>query len=49
MKRLRTIYLIIVVALLAGYFTAGASGFRVLSAFSSIAYVHTMTAGVHHK
>jgi len=49
MKQLRLIYLVVALALLAGFATAGTTGFRVLSAFAGTAYVHGMAAGVHHK
>ena len=49
MNKIRIIYLILCLALLGGYFTAGFAGFRLLSAFSGYAYVHTMRPGIHHK
>ena len=49
MKRLRIIYLVVALALVAGFATAGTTGFRVLSAFASTAYIHGAAAGVHHK
>lgn len=48
-KRFRLIYIIIVVALLGGYFTGGATGFRLLSIGSTISAVVAGPALVQHK
>ena len=49
MSRITLIYLISAVVLLGSFATVGAMGFRVMSAFTSTAYVHGMARGVHHK
>ncbi len=48
-NRFRLIYIIIVAALIGGYFTGGATGFRLLSAGATISAVVAGPALIRHK
>ncbi len=48
-KRFRLIYILIVAALIGGYFTGGATGFRLLSAGATISAVVTGPTLIRHK